>query len=178
MNSATIVTGQMEQRFRPEARNGNFNILRLTAEHTFSEHWSGGGGLQYMRNRLQDEADAYQQVEWSSHGIAIREWVEERFQNGGKPMGWRWRQRVELTQPLDTKHRWEGKVSGEFFFLLNHMAAREETGLTAFRGQITLRHAINEHITVQAAYLYNRAIRHHTEDLASHTPFIVLTYHL
>ncbi|RVU06206.1 DUF2490 domain-containing protein [Novosphingobium umbonatum] len=178
LGPSTSVSAQLEQRFRPEMKNGDVHILRFTGDHAFSPHWSAGGGVQYMENRQVDEADAYQQVEWSNHGIAIREWIEERFQTGGKPIGWRWRQRVELSRPLDADHQWEGKVSGEFFFLLNQMSAREQTGLTGFRGQITLRHPINHRFNLQLAYLYNRAIRHHAEDTVSHTPFIVLTYRM
>jgi hypothetical protein len=174
IDKRSSVTGELNQRIRPESRDGNLYLLRLGAEHSWGPRWNTGLGMQYLMTGRSEESRLYQFAEWSNHGFALRSRVEERFQGGGRAVGLRIRERLELTQKLNDTGSWAGKISGEMFWQFNHTTHNEQTGLSSIRGQISLQRRINPHVRLQIAYLYNRAIRDHAEDTVSHVPWITL----
>src|SRR5262245_52867862 len=116
-------------RFGDDASRLSQALIRPGVGYSLSNAWTVWAGYAYIHTEPPyaatetDEHRIWEQVIWSgaigSLKLSSRTRLEQRFFSGGSETGWRLREFIKLTQPLDSRDVLSLVVSDEPFVNLN-----------------------------------------------------------
>ncbi len=176
LDEATHVQFDAVERARSPAFGGDQLQLAGAVDHNIGSGFSIGGGAVYQRAGRLDEFRLQQQLGFASGPVVLRTRLEQRFQEGVGPTVWRLRQRVQLTETLDTEGDWAIVGSVEGFFNLNQGTPGSQTGFIALRSQVGVRHKFSDHVSGTLAYVRQHEFRDGAPDRIGHAPVIGLAF--
>jgi hypothetical protein len=129
-------------RFGDDASRFSQGLVRAGAGYRLSNAWTAWAGYAYIRTEPPYAATAtteqriWEQVIWNGAigrlKLSSRTRLEQRFFSGGIETGWRLREFIKVTQPLDSRDAWSLVVSDEVFVNVNN--AKLTPTLTAMAG--------------------------------------------
>ncbi len=129
-------------RFGDDASRLSQGLIRAGAGYQLSKAWTLWAGYAYIRTEQPyaaiptNEQRIWEQAIWGGafgrFKLSSRTRLEQRFFSGGSETGWRLRESIKATQPLDSSDAWSLVVSDEIFVNLND--AKLTPKLTATAG--------------------------------------------
>lgn len=167
---STKLEFEVDERFRSDAFGGDQYEVRLGAYRDVGGGFKLGGGVVYQRTGTQDEIRLQQQLQFDTGPLSLRTRFEQRFIEDVGPTVYRFRQRVQLSQPLDAARRWTLFANTEGYFTLNASRPGALTGLTSLRSQAGVRYKLNGSITLGLNYVRNQDVRRNAPDRVGHAP--------
>ncbi|AEG47778.1 Protein of unknown function DUF2490 [Sphingobium chlorophenolicum L-1] len=173
---ADLITLDASQRFRSGAANGEQQTARLLIDHGIAPGVQIGGGMAYFRSGAEQEMRLFQQVTLTRGIWLSRTRIEQRFLDTADKAGWRLRQRMQASVPLDRAKRWTLIAATELMFHLNRARPSDKTGLAVMRNQIGLRHPIAKALDVQLLYMRQQSFREGRADAVAHIPWLTLSW--
>ncbi|KQN04608.1 hypothetical protein ASE85_06210 [Sphingobium sp. Leaf26] len=174
-----IVTVDSSQRLRSDADSGGEQfVARIGLDHAVAPHLQLGGGIAYLESETDKELRLFQQA-IVTRGIWLsRTRIEQRFFSTANDPGWRLRQRIQASVPIDRAKQWTVIAATELFFHLNRARPGDKTGLAMMRHQIGLRHPVAKAIDAQLLYMRQQNFRDGRPDVVSHIPWLTLSWRL
>jgi Protein of unknown function (DUF2490) len=128
-------------RFGDDASRLSQALIRGGVGYPLSDAWTAWAGYAYIHTEAPyasiptDENRIWEQVVWngaiSRLKVSSRTRLEQRFFVGGIDTGWRLRESVKLTRPLDSNDGWSLIVSDELFINLNNANLTPNSTATA-----------------------------------------------
>lgn len=171
---STHVQFEAVERARSAAFGNEQYQLRAAVEQDVGGGFSLAGGVVYQRSGRQDELRLQQQLTYSNGPLALRTRLEQRFIEDTAHTVWRLRQRVQLTETLDADGDWAAVGNVEGFWTLNRGNPGSQTGLSAVRTQVGVRHKFSSHVSLTLAYVRQQEIRDNAPDRIGHAPLLGL----
>jgi hypothetical protein len=173
------VTLDFSQRARSDGGSGGEQALnRVTWDHRVAPGVQIGGGFAYLKSEVDQEMRFHQQLTVSQGIFQSRTRLEQRFFDNADEPGWRLRERVQATVPLDADKRWALVGATELFFHLNRAKPSDRTGLAVMRLQGGLRHSLSKSVDVQLLYMRQQTFRDNEPDSFNHVPWLSLNWRI
>lgn len=170
LGESTRLEFEVDERIRSDAFGGDQYEVRLGAYRDIGSGFKIGAAVVYQRTDTQDEIRAQQQLQFDTGPLSLRTRFEQRFIEDVGPTVYRFRQRVQLSQPLDEARRWTAFANVEGYFTLNESRPGALTGLTSLRSQIGVRRKLSDTVTVGLIYLRHQDMRRNAPDRVGHAP--------
>lgn len=174
-----IVTIDVSERARSDTDSGGEQFLgRVSIDHEIAPKVQIGGGFAYLKSQVDQEMRLFQQIT-ATHGILqSRTRLEQRFFDTLNDPGWRLRERVQASIPLDKAKQWTLVAATEFFFQLNRARPSDKTGLAVMRQQVGLRHPLSKAVDIQLLYMRQQSFRDGRPDIVAHVPWLSLNWRI
>lgn len=136
--------------------------------------WTVWAGYAYIRTdppyatSTTNEQRIWEQAIWNGTigrlKLSSRTRLEQRFFSGGNETGWRLREFIKLTQPLDSSDAWSLVLSDELFVNLNN--ANLTPSLTATAGLDRNRFFLGPGVSLSSSYRLEFGYLNHDQILA------------
>jgi len=147
-------------RFADDASRLSQAVIRAGVGYPLSSAWTVWAGYAYIRTEppyaatTTNEQRIWEQAIWNGAigrlKLSSRTRLEQRLFSGGNETGWRLREFIKLTQPLDSSDAWSLVLSDELFVNLND--ANLTPNLTALAGLDRNRFFIGPGLNLSSSY--------------------------
>ena len=159
----------------PRWREGsNIFQVRTTFETRVAKGIKLGGGAAVIDFAEGHEIRPHQQLIFSSGHFSARTRFEERFFDGADRVEFRLRQNVQYSQPIvPGTDVWVGAEA--LYILQNHDDNTTQRG-DQWRGEIGLRHHLDDELTVSVAYRGIYTVKENREDTLNNVAILTLAW--
>ncbi|WP_150290803.1 DUF2490 domain-containing protein [Sphingobium estronivorans] len=175
-SDADTVLIDASQRFRRDRSNGDQQVARVSLDHRIATGVQIGAGFAYFHSGPEQEMRLFQQLSMAKGMWLSRTRIEQRFFDTADKAGWRLRQRVQASIPLDVGKQWTLVAAAELMVQLNRAKPSDKTGLAVMRHQIGLRHPIGKALDAQLLYMRQQTFRDGKPDAVAHIPWLTLSW--
>ena len=153
----------VHQRFRDEGKHADQFLIRSNVSYQVSPKTSVGLGFDHVVNHpagkeASDENRLWQQIVYkfdSIYGVNLssRTRLEQRWREGGDDTGYRFRQMIKATIPLDINPKLSIIASEELFINLNNTDWNVYRGNDQNRAFLGASYAFNPSTSIESGYL-------------------------
>ncbi|GEM_PF-2563617 len=165
-------TLELSPRFR---ESGEILQSRVLVDFRVADGVMLGGAVTHVALPGGDEWRTHQQLNVKTGQFAFRSRLEQRyFADGDRPQ-FRFRQRIQYTQPVAPRTQLVGRF--EFLYILQDDERGVGPSVDNLRFAVAAEHNVADNLQLGAGYMMIVAPRE-GDDTISHVPMLTLTYHL
>ena len=148
---------------------------RFMLDFDIAEGVTLGGAVTHVALEGSDEWRTHQELNVKRGAFAARTRLEQRYFSGADRPQLRFRQRVQVAQPVTPRVDLLGKV--EFLYILRDEFRGEDAAVDNWRFTIAAKRELEKNLDLEAAYMLIYSPRP-GENRVSHVPMLTLSYDL